>query len=111
MNPSPQVSRAAHAAGVSDRFLYWFGRSGRRYLFTRAGDGALADFGAGVAIAVSGDTVIWCGEVETLARFPATSAVRQASVYVHLLSPTPAERRTVIEDLRPSADCSMRLAA
>jgi hypothetical protein len=111
MSPSSHLSKVAIAAGLPARYLYWFGHSGRRYLFTCTGANAAADFEAGVAIAVSGGEIVWTGEVVALARMADDELPRRAEVYVHLLAETLAERRAVIEDLRPAERVRLRLAA
>ena len=107
----PQVSQAALAAGVPARYLYWFGRSGRRYLFSCTGKAAAKDFESGVAIAVSNGEIVWTGDVQDFARLPANAAPRRTAVFVHFLAATLAERRAVIEDLRPEERAVLRLAA
>jgi hypothetical protein len=108
---SPYVSRAAQAAGVPARYIYWCGRSGRRYLFTCTSANSLGDFDEGVAIAVIGDRTIWVGDVAALARMPSDSAPHRAAIYLHLLAPTAAARQAIIEDLRPIEISHLRLAA
>jgi len=110
MNPLPQISRVAIAAGLPARYLYWIGRSGRRYLFTCTGGTAISDFDSGIAIAVAGGEIVWIGDVGMLARMPRSARPRRAEVYVHFLASTPAERRAVIDDLRPERQ-PLRLAA
>jgi hypothetical protein len=107
----PQLSQVCLRAGLPARYLYWPGRSGRRYLFTCMGAEAASDFEAGVAIAVSGGEIVWVGEVSALARMPVQSLPRRAEIYVHLLAETLAERRAVAEDLRPEERMRLRLAA
>ena len=111
MSLFPQVPRAALAAGLPALFLYWVGRSGRRYLFSCTGLGAAADFESGVAIAVSGREIVWIGEVDALSRLPKDSPARRAAIHVHLLAATLAERRVVIDDLCPEERAEIRLAA
>jgi hypothetical protein len=108
---APQIPRAALAAGLPARFLYWVGRSGQRYLFSCTGLGGAADFETGVAIAVSGREIIWIGEVGELARLPKDAPARRAAIHVHLLAATLAERRAIIDDLRPALEVPLRLAA
>jgi hypothetical protein len=108
---SPHVSRAALAAGVPARYLYWSGRSGRRYVFTCTSADSLADFEDGVAIAVRGERTIWVGEVRELARMAADALPRRASIYLHLLASTLEARRAVIDDLRVGEVAPLRLAA
>jgi hypothetical protein len=110
MNPLPQISRVAIAAGLPARYLYWIGRSGRRHLFTCTGGAAVADFESGVAIAVAGGEIVWIGDVDRLARMPESARPRRSEVYVHFLAATAAERRAVIDDLRPERQ-QLKLAA
>ena len=111
MSLSPHLPRVALAAGLPARFLFWFGRSGRRYLFSCTGARAASDFESGVAIAVSGGQIVWTGEVAALAKMDDKALPRRSEVYVHLLAATLAERRAVIEDLRPEEVVRFRLAA
>jgi hypothetical protein len=111
MTRSPHLSGVALAAGLPARFLYWFGHSGRRHLFTCVGAEAAADCEGAVGIAVSGGQIVWIGEAAELARMDAEALPRRAEVYVHLLAATLAERRAVIEDLRPEERVRLRLAA
>lgn len=107
---APEVSRVAVAAGLPARYLYWAGRSGKRYLFTCTGGGAAEDFDSGIAIAVAGGEIVWIGDVAMLARMPQSARPRRAEVYMHFLAVTPDERRAVIDDLRPERQL-LRLAA
>jgi hypothetical protein len=112
MSSTPSISRAALAAGIPARYLYWTGRSGRRYLFTCMSNNAAAELESGVAIAVSGERIIWTGQVGELALLPGDAPARRAATYVHLLASTLAERHGVIWDLRPVEDEGrLRLAA
>jgi hypothetical protein len=110
MIPLSRVSQAALAAGLPARYQYWFGRSGRRYLFTLTEAGGIGDFAEAVAIVVRDGRIVWTGEVAAL-------AVRQApappdgALYIHLLAATPEERQVVIADLRPVEGPYLRLAA
>jgi hypothetical protein len=109
--PSPYLSRAALAAGVPARYLYWHGHSLRRYLFTCTAPDDVADFADGVVMAVSGGQIAWIGEVSGFLRLPAAARPPGASLYVHLLAATAEARRAVIEDLRPAFVSHLRLAA
>ena len=108
---SSAVSRAAAAAGVPPRYVYWTGHSGRRHLFTAAGSGSIADFEDGVALAVDGGRVAWAGEVATLAVAPCGPRFAHMTFYVHLLARSAEERSAIIEDLRPLDGCHLKLAA
>lgn len=112
MSSMPYPSRAALAAGIPARYLYWTGRSGRRYLFTCMANAAAAQLESGVAISVSGERIVWIGEVAELALQPRDAPAWQAAVYVHLLAATLAERRGVVWDLRPAeGEGQLQLAA
>jgi hypothetical protein len=111
MREAPHLPRVAIAAGLPVRYLYFTGQSGRRYLFTCVGTDALRDFDAGVAIAASGDAIVWAGEVAELARMPAAALPRRAAIYVHFLAATLSERRAIVADLRAEEPVQLRLAA
>ena len=64
-----------------------------------------------MAIAVSGNEIVWSGEIAELAELPKDAPARGASIYVHLLASTLAARRAVVEDLRPEVQAELRLAA
>lgn len=102
MSSMPTISQAAVAAGIPARYIYWTGRSGRRYLFTGMSDRAASGLESGIAIAVSGERIVWIGEVAELERLSDTAPARRAAVYVHLLAKDAAARRAVIWDLRPA---------
>ena len=107
-------------AGFGDRFHYFRGGSGRRYLFTLVSGDALADFRSVVAMLaepapsgrLSARTVVTVdgrgriGPVADLAWPP--PADRQTLCLVHLLAASEAERRAVVADL---AALAMQLAA
>jgi len=108
---SSVAPRTAAAAGLAARYLYWCGRSGRRYLFTSTDHASLADFGDGVAIAAVNGRLVWAGEVADLARMPKAAGLSPPAFYVHLLAATPEERRAVVDDLKPAEAGHLRLAA
>lgn len=111
MAMSSEVSQAALEAGVPARFHYFYGRSGRRYLFTSTGGDTVGDFSDGVAIAVRAGSIVWAGAVSAFEAMPATAWTRRAALYVHLIAATDAERRALIDDLRPDERCHLKLAA
>ncbi len=107
-------------AGLGDRFHYFRGRSGRRYLFTVVSGEALADFRNVVAVIAEPAA---CGRLSALAvvtvdalgrigplperAWPPVHG-RQTLSLVHLLAASEAERSAVVADL---ATLSMQLAA
>jgi len=108
---SPHLSQAALKAGLPARYVYWSGHSGARYLFTCMDADTAADFETAVALAVSGGQIVWTGESRDLGRMDARALPRRAEIYVHLLAATLADRRRVIDDLRPEEPTRLRLAA
>lgn len=106
-------------AKLGDRFHYWRGHSGRRYLFSAVSAEALSDFRsvvaliaeprpngrlAATAIAIlDGAGRVLCGETPWPRTMPP-----DAVLLVHFLAQTDAERRDLVADLsgRP-----LRLAA
>lgn len=111
MSPASSLPKATAAAGLPPRYVYWSGRSGRRYLFTATDREGAADFEDCVAVAVRNGAIVWAGDISVLARMPAAAELRGASVYVHLLAADPSERRAVVRDLRPVERSHLRLAA
>jgi len=97
----------AELAGLGDRFRYWRGISGRRYLFTLVPVEALGDFPHAVGMLAErvADGRLAAREVFDIpAGGPAPRPPGNAVALVHLLAVTEAERRSVIDDLRgPSA--------
>jgi hypothetical protein len=107
-------------AGLGDRFHYFRGRSGRRYLFTVVANEALADFRNVVAVlaeptpsgrlaahaVVTVDALGHIGPLAGRAGMPGRAG--QTLCLVHLLAASEAERRVVVADL---AALSMQLAA
>jgi hypothetical protein len=106
---SPFVPQAALAAGLPARYLYWHGRSGRRYLFTRTEIAALADFVDAVVILVADGEIVFAGGPAD-ARL-AASAFRRVSAHVHLLAASAAARKAIAADIAPPAAQIIRLAA
>lgn len=91
---------------LGERFHYWCGQSGRRYLFSAVTANDLLDFTAAIVVLARRDGAAVVGEqamvldgegrkllAARLAAEPGTAA------FVHLLSPTEASRRAVIDDL------------
>jgi len=87
-----------HARGFGDRFFYFRGISGRRYLFTHIDPADLADFTEAVVVTAesSVDGRLAIRSVGLGANAPQTPG---REVLVHLLAADESERRTVLEDL------------
>ncbi|MEJ1160322.1 hypothetical protein [Prosthecomicrobium sp. N25] len=108
MDGSP---RTARALGFADRFRYWRGASGRRYLFSAVTPDSLDDLVNVVVLTtvdgVDGDArVAWVGEIDEgggrCGRSFADVAGR-ARVWVHFLAATGPERQAVLRDLTEAA--------
>lgn len=104
------IPEAAKAIGLNERFLYWRGASGKRYLFTAIAIESIDDFREAVVLFVSNarkraPKVLWIGAVDDggiekaarLRRRKRGMPIRQA--FIHLLASDADERRAVIDDL------------
>ena len=98
--------------GLGDRFHYFPGRSGRRYLFSAVGRGELADFRGAVVILArrTPDGGLAGFAVTALDRFGKPTDGRRpwpplvpvdAAILVHLLAESEADRQDVVDDLAP----------
>lgn len=100
---------AAEALGLGDRYRYFHGRSGRRYLFSAVSVDALEDYRNAVLVleprtAPQGDAATaWIGEID---RYGARrgkplspSRLKRMRAYVHLLASVARDRRDVLDDL------------
>jgi hypothetical protein len=92
----------AELAGLGDRFRYWRGLSGRRYLFTLVAIETLADFPGAVGMLAERlpDGRLAAREVFEIAANSLPHSRSGAVALVHLLAVTEAERRRAVEDLR-----------
>jgi hypothetical protein len=99
-------------AGLGDRFHYFRGRSGRRYLFSTVSGDELADFRSAVVVlamrGVSGRLAAYavtsldrCGRPVDGQRPWPPEVPPDAVVLVHLLAGTAAERLALLDDLMP----------
>ncbi|MGQ7791706.1 hypothetical protein ACUN0C_04775 [Faunimonas sp. B44] len=102
MTRSSSIPQIAREAGLLDRYRYWIGRSGARYLFTRTEAEDLPNWEGTVAILADGDAVTWVGPA---AETPAETTAGCA-VFVHFLASSPAERTRIIQDLAPGSAVS-----
>lgn len=95
---------------LGDRFRYWRGASGRRYLFTEVAPAEIADYRGAVAVEVAepADAAEAEGRIVNLVEVDESGAVRRHAVgfnaepsaaYVHLLAATPGERQAILLDL------------
>ena len=96
-----EASRIANVLGHSDRYQYWVGASGKRYLFTTMPVAIVGDFQNAVVLTTLPRKNPESNWVGTAAQFVAKAASlgRPKRAYVHLLSPTRAARQAVIDDL------------
>jgi hypothetical protein len=120
---SAQPPEVPQRAGLGDRFHYFRGHSGRRYLFSVVPPDTLGDFRAAVVITAR-RTVggrLAAEEIVMLDVFgrPAVRERRRVwappgsdtVILVHLLAETEGERRDLIADLSPATTAPLNLAA
>jgi hypothetical protein len=93
-------------SALSDRFRFWRGSSGRRFVFSvYALDEAPAYAGAvvlAVRVTASGEVPVWAGAVETLedaALMPVLFAGAADRLHIHLLAGGRADRQALVDDL------------
>jgi hypothetical protein len=107
---SDQPPEVPQRAGLGDRFHYFRGASGRRYLFSALDSGGPDDFHSAVVILARHTgggrlTAEWIGRVDPFGRPEGISdrrwprVQRDTVVLVHLLSPTAVARRDLVADL------------
>ncbi len=91
---------------LSDRFRYWTGVSGRRYLFSTVTIADLRDFADAVVLISTGENRdtqagrVWVGETDCEGNLTGPQMKpREGSAFVHLLSTHGIERRSIVEDL------------
>lgn len=111
---SDQPPEVPQRAGLGDRFHYFRGLSGRRYLFSAVGREELADFRAAVVIlakpAPNGRvSAHWMAVLDAFGRptggdrrWPPSLGAGEI-VLVHLLSETDRARCDLVADLTPPA--------
>jgi len=102
-----RVLATAQSIGLGDRFRYWRGASGRRYLFSLLRDSEFNDLQNVVmieaSIAGSEPIPVWLGEIDAdgiksgYVVGPASNAKRR--IFVHFLAGSDDERRAVMLDL------------
>jgi hypothetical protein len=124
---SPSLSDAApglaRRAKLGNRFHYWRGRSGERYLFSAVPFETLADFRSAVAMLAEptgdGRFLAWTvADIDSAGRLRAAdgawprSMPRGTIAFVHFLAGTADERQDLIDDLfEPAPAPALSLAA
>jgi hypothetical protein len=120
---SDPVLGLARRAELGDRFRYWRGSSGARYLFSAVPFAALADFRSAAAIlaepTADGRYLAWsaavidsAGRLNRLDQSWPVGAPAGSVAFVHFLAETEAELYALVSDLFPQAATGeIRLAA
>ncbi len=104
------VPRLADLAGLGDRFHFWCGASGRRYLFSAVEARALVDFSDALVVlarrdgagALVGDTLTLIGTNDSTERGALQARLAadpKLEAFVHLLAPTLHARQAALDDL------------
>lgn len=104
------VPRLADLAGFGDRFHFWCGASGRRYLFSAVEARALADFRDALVVlarrdangALIGEAVTLIGGTDAAERGTLTARLAadpRLEAFVHLLAPTLHARQAALDDI------------
>ena len=104
------VPRFVVRCGLDDRFRYWAGASGHRYLFTAIDGEELASFSTGVALLVRENSpghaeaveAVNLAESGSMAAFELASRLAadpRLTAYVHLLADRESARHALIADL------------
>jgi hypothetical protein len=102
-----RVPETAQAIGLGDRFRYWRGASGRKYLFSLVRDCELDDLQNVVvieaAIAGTEPVPVWLGEIDadgvTSGYVIAHAPAGRRRTFVHFLAGSDDERRATMLDL------------
>ena len=105
------IPTSVRKTDFGERFQYWTGASGRRYLFSAVRVEDLADFADAVVViaARAGSKSLrdlWIGETDGNGDLHGRARRRRAKgalAFVHLLSPHRHERRAIIDDLAAAA--------
>ena len=103
--PSASVPQSAASIGQGERFRYWQGASGRRYLFSRVEAGELATFADAVVILAEGSGLarFEIGEINRAGqvrdRVGAPILLDADVAYVHLLARDAEARAAVMDDI------------
>lgn len=101
---------AARALGLGDRFRYWRGASGRRYLFTAVDIDALDDLTEAVVILTTESSTgeadfAWVGSFDAVGQRQgrAFGGAGRIRAYAHYLARDPADRHRIVDDLSVAA--------
>jgi hypothetical protein len=119
---SDQPPEVPRRAGLGDRFHYFRGTSGRRYLFSTVRPHELGDFHSAVVVIarrIAGGRLAACsvallgpfGRHVGNDRLGMRAVPADAVALIHLLAGTDAERRDLIADLAPAPAAALLLAA
>ncbi len=102
-----RVPATAQSIGLGDRFRYWRGASGRRYLFSLLRESDCDDLQNAVVIEAqafgSEPVPVWLGEVDgdgvRSGNAIGSTAVGKRRKFAHFLSGSDAERKAIMLDL------------
>jgi len=103
-----QMPSTAAALGLGEKFQYWHGASGRRYLFTAIPVDSVDEYRKAVVVLAhkgrrQAQKIVWIGEIDGRGNRHGHKLVRRSGqpnhAYIHLLAGGREERDAVIADL------------
>ncbi|MDD7909473.1 hypothetical protein PUV47_06055 [Pseudovibrio exalbescens] len=102
-----RAARVSELLSAGDRFRYWEGKSGQRYLFSKIKEQELLDYPGSVVLMADermDHVVVWLGHADQHGELHGAHSVpkrrRQMAFYVHLLCTTDEERKETLSDLQ-----------
>jgi hypothetical protein len=103
---SAASSGSLAGSALSDRFRFWRGKSGRRFVFSVYALESAPAYAGAVVVAVrttpSGDVPVWVGAVETVEEamlMPVLFSGAVDRLHIHLLAGDHRDRQALVEDL------------
>lgn len=104
---SGRAARVSELLSAGDRFRYWEGDSGKRYLFSKIKENELQDYPNSLVLVADermDHLVVWLGLADSQGELMGARSLpkrrRRLGFYVHLLCNSDADRQQTLEDLR-----------
>ncbi|MTI18424.1 hypothetical protein E1162_14360 [Rhodobacteraceae bacterium RKSG542] len=104
--PKVAASSVAQALGLEDRFAYWHGRSGQRYLFTRVPADELEHYSDSLVLVVKKadqSELVWSGQLDQDGQMLSAGLPKpmpeDCVVLLHFLATGDEDRKAAFDDL------------